>query len=168
MNYEIWPVTILLGVSSTTLLVTSMSITSDLIGENITSGAFVFGTMSLFDKVSNGVAVALLEKFKTCKYVLQSFIIILFDVNLCFNFSEQEHDCGSFYRNNMSLVCGAAVLFALSGLVFQRKIKLTVSRARRSPSPVTVPYEIGDNNGDNERGLYIPSPCDNNHEPHKL
>lgn len=75
VHYEIWPVTILLGVSSTTLLVTSMSITSDLIGENITSGAFVFGTMSLFDKVSNGVAVALLEKFKTCKYVSPPLVV---------------------------------------------------------------------------------------------
>lgn len=72
----------------------------------------------------------------------------------------------------MSLVCGAAVLFSLCGLTFQRKIKLTVSRARRSPSPPTVPFEIGGNNddddGDSERGTPTPPSFEDYHERSKL
>ena len=39
------------------MLVTSLGITADLIGENSDNGAFIYGSMSFADKLSNGVVV---------------------------------------------------------------------------------------------------------------
>ena len=49
------------GAGSSVMLVTSLGITADLIGLNTESGAFVYGAMSFTDKLSNGVAVALIQ-----------------------------------------------------------------------------------------------------------
>jgi hypothetical protein len=43
------------------MLVTSLGITADLIGQNIESGASVYGAMSFMDKLSNGIAVTLIQ-----------------------------------------------------------------------------------------------------------
>ncbi len=39
---------------------------ADLIGQNTRSGAFVFGCMSFVDKLSNGIAVAILQQLSPC------------------------------------------------------------------------------------------------------
>ena len=39
---------------------------AELIGQNIESGAFVFGAMSFIDKLSNGLAVASFQQFSPC------------------------------------------------------------------------------------------------------
>ena len=43
----IYALAILYGIGTTTVLVQSLAITADLIGENINSAAFVYGAMSL-------------------------------------------------------------------------------------------------------------------------
>ena len=58
---------ILLGSGGSTILITSLSMTSDLIGDNTNTGAFVYGAMSFTDKLSNGVVVALLQQFSPCE-----------------------------------------------------------------------------------------------------
>lgn len=75
---------ILLGAGGSTILVTSLSMTADLIGEHTVShstlahyslsyfdfqysGAFVYGAMSFTDKLSNGIAVVLIQHFHPCK-----------------------------------------------------------------------------------------------------
>ena len=62
-KYEIYGVAALIGSGGSTMLITSLSLTADLIGANCESGAFVYGAMSLTDKVSNGVAVILIQHF---------------------------------------------------------------------------------------------------------
>ena len=57
---------VLLGSGGSTILITSLSMTSDLIGDNTNTGAFVYGAMSFTDKLSNGVVVALLQQFSPC------------------------------------------------------------------------------------------------------
>ena len=49
------------GAGSSVMLVTSLGITADLIGLNTESGAFVYGAMSFIDKLSNGVAVTMVQ-----------------------------------------------------------------------------------------------------------
>jgi hypothetical protein len=49
------------GAGSSVMLVTSLGITADLIGPNIESGAFIYGVMSFMDKLSNGVAVTVIQ-----------------------------------------------------------------------------------------------------------
>ncbi|XP_060070699.1 major facilitator superfamily domain-containing protein 12-like [Ylistrum balloti] len=57
---------VLLGIGGSTMLVTSLAMTSDLIGQNTESGAFVYGAMSFTDKLSNGIAVVLIQQNHPC------------------------------------------------------------------------------------------------------
>ena len=57
---------ILLGIGISTTNICSFSLTSDLIGLNTESGAFVYGVMSFADKIANGVLIAALQQFNPC------------------------------------------------------------------------------------------------------
>ncbi|XP_053159588.1 major facilitator superfamily domain-containing protein 12 [Hemicordylus capensis] len=66
IGVEIYGAAVLLGAGSATILVTSLSMTADLIGTNTNSGAFVYGAMSFTDKVANGVAVMVIQNLHPC------------------------------------------------------------------------------------------------------
>ena len=51
---EIYIIAILIGSGGAGMLITSLSLTAELIGKNKESGAFVYGAISLIDKLSNG------------------------------------------------------------------------------------------------------------------
>ncbi|KAK3098168.1 hypothetical protein FSP39_016838 [Pinctada imbricata] len=59
--------TVLLGIGGSTILVTSLAMTADLINKNVESAAFVYGAMSFTDKLSNGVAVVLIQHLHPCE-----------------------------------------------------------------------------------------------------
>lgn len=67
-TYEVHAVAVLLGASSSIQLVTSLGLTADLIGIDTHTGAFVYGAMSFVDKMSNGVAVAILQAYFSHDY----------------------------------------------------------------------------------------------------
>ncbi|XP_015272637.1 PREDICTED: major facilitator superfamily domain-containing protein 12 [Gekko japonicus] len=70
MGVEVYGAAVLLGAGSATILVTSLSMTADLIGTNTHSGAFVYGAMSFTDKVANGLAVMLIQNLHPCPTLL--------------------------------------------------------------------------------------------------
>ncbi|XP_018011861.1 major facilitator superfamily domain-containing protein 12-like [Hyalella azteca] len=80
-QYLVYPVAVLLGAGGSTMLVTSLSITADLIGNNIESGAFVYGAMSFTDKLSNGIAIMVIQYFSPyspiCKHCIEYYRYIL-------------------------------------------------------------------------------------------
>lgn len=49
------------GAGGSIVLVTSLGITADLIGNQTSSGAFVYGIMSFTDKLANGIAVIIIQ-----------------------------------------------------------------------------------------------------------
>jgi hypothetical protein len=49
------------GACGSIILVTSLGITADLIGDKTDSGAFVYGIMSFTDKLANGIAVVIIQ-----------------------------------------------------------------------------------------------------------
>ncbi|XP_072560556.1 major facilitator superfamily domain-containing protein 12 [Paramormyrops kingsleyae] len=61
MGLEVYGAAVLLGSGSATILVMSLSMTSDLIGDQTQTGAFVFGAMSFTDKVANGLGVMIIQ-----------------------------------------------------------------------------------------------------------
>uniref|UniRef100_A0A3B4Z8T2 Major facilitator superfamily domain-containing protein 12 n=1 Tax=Stegastes partitus TaxID=144197 RepID=A0A3B4Z8T2_9TELE len=61
---SIYAAAVLLGAGSAAILVMSLSMTAMLIGEQTQSGAFVYGSMSLTDKVANGVGVILIQSIR--------------------------------------------------------------------------------------------------------
>ncbi len=97
-DYEVYAVAVLLGAGASATLITSLSLTADLIGANTESGAFVYGCMSLTDKFSNGAAVVLIQK------------MIPEETDPC-------EECRLFFRDVILYACGgAAVLGALAML----------------------------------------------------
>ena len=86
---DIYFVAAFIGSGGAGLLITSLSIVADLIGKNKESSAFVYGIMSLVDKVSNGMCqISIVFQFET-----QSFNFIMYILNpnlvyliLCFRY----------------------------------------------------------------------------------
>ncbi|TDH69058.1 hypothetical protein CCR75_004916 [Bremia lactucae] len=60
----IYPFSVALGMGNSIIMVTSVCLTGDLVGNNIESGAFVFGAMSFTDKISNGVAILVIQNMR--------------------------------------------------------------------------------------------------------
>ncbi|KAF1320483.1 Glycoside-pentoside-hexuronide, partial [Globisporangium splendens] len=57
----IYAFSIVLGMGNSIIMVTSVCLEGDLVGNNIESGAFVYGAMSFTDKISNGIAILLIQ-----------------------------------------------------------------------------------------------------------
>lgn len=57
----IYAFSVILGMGNSIIMVTSVCLEGDLVGNNIESGAFVYGAMSFTDKISNGFAILLIQ-----------------------------------------------------------------------------------------------------------
>ena len=66
------------GSSGCIFLITSLGLTADLIGDNVESGALIYGLMSLTDKLSNGLAVLLIQDRIPCLPVYSISYVQLF------------------------------------------------------------------------------------------
>ncbi|XP_047443094.1 major facilitator superfamily domain-containing protein 12 [Mugil cephalus] len=95
---SIYGAAVVLGAGSATILVMSLSMTATLIGDQTQSGAFVYGSMSLTDKVANGVGVILIQSLRPCR------------TEACCP------DCVWFYRDVMAAVTGVVAVAAAVGL----------------------------------------------------
>ncbi|VDL71206.1 unnamed protein product [Nippostrongylus brasiliensis] len=114
--WQIYSVACLIGVTQSILLVTSLSITADLINRNTESGAFVYGAMSFVDKLANGIAYQIIELWNpSCD-------------------PTQPHEaCRVFYRIIMVYVPAGCLLLAL--LILLSILPSTIGRRfRRSSS----------------------------------
>ncbi|XP_030365392.1 major facilitator superfamily domain-containing protein 12 [Strigops habroptila] len=98
MGAEIYGAAVLLGAGSATILVTSLSMTADLIGANTRSSAFVYGAMSFTDKMANGLAVMAIQNLHPCP------------TELCCS------ECASFYHWVMVGVTGGIAVAAIACL----------------------------------------------------
>ncbi|XP_064292749.1 major facilitator superfamily domain-containing protein 12-like isoform X2 [Plodia interpunctella] len=88
-TYFIYLVAVLIGFGGAVMLVTSLSLTADLVGSRTEASAFVYGLMSFTDKLACGVAIALIQVYADGSGV-------------------------TYYRDVLSWVCGGS---AISGLV---------------------------------------------------
>ncbi|KAL3318233.1 Major facilitator superfamily domain-containing protein 12 [Cichlidogyrus casuarinus] len=61
MKSMVYSAAAMLGIGCTTLLVTNLSMISDLIGPYKHTSAFVFGAMSFCDKISNGITIQIVQ-----------------------------------------------------------------------------------------------------------
>ncbi|KAG8126845.1 hypothetical protein E2320_021915 [Naja naja] len=109
LGVEVYGAAVLLGTGSATILVTSLSMTADLIGPHTHSGAFVYGAMSFTDKVANGLSVMIIQDLHPCP------------TQLCCN------GCVTFYHWVMVSVTGGmaivAALFLASIMIWPISIR---------------------------------------------
>ncbi|KAK3540404.1 hypothetical protein QTP70_030633 [Hemibagrus guttatus] len=94
MGVSVYGAAVLLGAGSAVILVMSLSMTANLIGDQTQSGAFVYGAMSFTDKVANGIAVMIIQSLYPC-----------LSLACC-------SDCVWFYRRIMVAVTGGVSLVA--------------------------------------------------------
>ncbi|XP_043484159.1 major facilitator superfamily domain-containing protein 12-like [Leptopilina heterotoma] len=94
VSYGIYPVSLMLGSAGSFMLVTSLGITADYIGEKAEGGAFIYGLMSFTDKLSNGLVVIVIQ------------------------FLKHKGQSPDYYCNILTFVCGGSALFALIILLF--------------------------------------------------
>ncbi|XP_058793955.1 major facilitator superfamily domain-containing protein 12-like isoform X2 [Phymastichus coffea] len=87
----IYPVSMLLGGGGSMMLVTSLAIIADYIGQNTENGAFIYGLMSFTDKLSNGIAVLLIQYMR------------------CTN----ARSCEYYYKDILVFVCGGSAMVGL-------------------------------------------------------
>ncbi|KAI9907117.1 hypothetical protein PsorP6_016256 [Peronosclerospora sorghi] len=57
----IYPLSSILGMSNSIIMVKSVCLTGDLVGTHVESGAFVYGAMSFTDKISNGLTILFIQ-----------------------------------------------------------------------------------------------------------
>ncbi|XP_077079090.1 major facilitator superfamily domain-containing protein 12 [Siphateles boraxobius] len=91
MGPRVYGASVLLGAGSAVILVMSLSMTTNLIGDQTQSCAFVYGAMSFTDKVANGLGVMIIQAY------------------LCHTL---DSDCKWFYRNVMVIITGGVAAVA--------------------------------------------------------
>ena len=109
-----------LGIGGAAILVTALSMTSDLIGSNTGTGAFVYGAMSFTDKLSNGVAIQVIQLVHPCKGQGEAACCSL---------------CNPFYRYVLVSVPGISSLIAYTGLCALVLLRF-FTRKRRRENPI--------------------------------
>eukprot|EP00300_Choanocystis_sp_HF-7_P002028 c11594_g1_i2.p2 GENE.c11594_g1_i2~~c11594_g1_i2.p2 ORF type:complete len:200 (-),score=43.98 c11594_g1_i2:7-606(-) len=92
----VFPVCGVLGVGSAIALVTAVTMQADLLGSEIHNAAFVYGMLSLGDKILNGVAIAVVELLRP-------------------DCQANDSDCGlaAYFVHVMSIFCSLSALVAL-------------------------------------------------------
>ncbi|KAK9889427.1 hypothetical protein WA026_004697 [Henosepilachna vigintioctopunctata] len=121
LSYGIYIVAVLIGAGGSVILVTSLGITADLIGDKTGSGAFVYGIMSFTDKLANGVAV-----------------IIIQDLH-------KDASNKFYYRDILSYVCGTSMILGSIGvlsLMHGRRQREGLARQSQVPNYNSINYEV--------------------------
>ena len=68
---------VFLGIGTTTILVTAISMEADLVGITVQSGAFVYGAMSFTDKLANGILIEVISGYSKDGEIVRYIITIL-------------------------------------------------------------------------------------------
>ena len=108
---DVYIVAGLIGIGGSVMLVTSLALTAEFIGTDTDASAFIYGFMSLTDKVSNGLAVVLIQHFIPTK------------IDTCVL-------CKLYFRDVILYACGGAAILGILGIVSLSKT--TVGRRRGS------------------------------------
>ncbi|RXG67728.1 Heat shock 70 kDa protein 1, partial [Armadillidium vulgare] len=95
-TYYIYLVAILMGSGASTMLVTVLSLSADMIGNNVECGAFVYGSLSFTDKLSNGLVVMIIQYFSPCLTCNEL--------------------CKDYFRKVIAYACGSSIVLGVLGL----------------------------------------------------
>ncbi|KAG7390649.1 Major facilitator super domain-containing protein 12 [Phytophthora pseudosyringae] len=108
----VYPFSVILGMGNSIIMVTSVCLTGDLVGNNVESGAFVYGAMSFTDKISNGIA-------------------ILFIQNTRQQLQDLPEEDGEFLRQVYCILPSLAALVGLCTVMFMTHCSGSSDRRRR-------------------------------------
>ncbi|XP_054159734.1 major facilitator superfamily domain-containing protein 12-like [Oppia nitens] len=117
--WQIYCVSAFLGIGGTALIISTLALTSDLIGTNKTTGAFVFASMSFFDKAINGVVIELLSHFTPVSEIGQSL---------------------DYYKLVLALITGLSSVVALLGLlsIYKTTLGRKIHKSDKTNTNITL------------------------------
>lgn len=121
IKYYVYCVGVLMGVGGSTMLVTSLSLTAEFIGIDTSSSAFIYGLMSLTDKISNGLAVVVIQR------------LIPANNDACI-------PCMNYFKDVLMYACGGAALIGIMSALSLTKVTIGARRNR----PTTTVASIND------------------------
>lgn len=111
-KYLLFILPLFFGAGCATILVQSLAMTAALIGENTTTAAFVYGAMSLTDKIACGGAIMLVQTLSPCEEGMEP------------NGPCEENGCGLFYCRLLGYgIAAVALLAVLSNVVHWQRTK---------------------------------------------
>lgn len=99
LHYAVFFCVGFLGIGSATCMVTSVSMVGDLVGDRTSSAALVYGLLSFTDKLSNGVAIFLIQLHR--QYLVS---------HVCGDKHIYCEALAVFTRQVIAFVCGGAVV----------------------------------------------------------
>ncbi|XP_031567378.1 major facilitator superfamily domain-containing protein 12-like isoform X1 [Actinia tenebrosa] len=122
----IYATTVLMGVGGSVMLVTALSLISELIGHDKKSGAFVYGAISFTDKLSSGAVIAIIQELNPRKQQ-----------------TDKCASCDDYVRNIQSLAPGIAATVALIiAIVFFDSIFVCHRRVEKRDIGVQAEIEV--------------------------
>ncbi|XP_076064572.1 major facilitator superfamily domain-containing protein 12-like [Oratosquilla oratoria] len=110
-EWGVYCVAILWGLSGSLMIILSLAFTADLIGFCTDSSAFVYGSMSFWDKLVNGLAVFLIQELTKSECI--------------------GNNCATYYRRVMSVGILIPLLAGLVGICTIATVKLGKTRKLR-------------------------------------
>nr|CAD7445108.1 unnamed protein product [Timema bartmani] len=122
---QIYGVAVLLGIGSSTTMISSLCLTADLIGIHTEQGAFVYSAVTFADKLLNGIVVFIIEYLECPSKDL----------------------CPHYYRDILVMVCGGSALLGMLVLAtltsvkigqdrYQSSLNLVVEHVNKPPTPL--------------------------------
>lgn len=99
VTYQVYAMAALMGAGGSQMLITSLCLTAGLIGNDLGSGPFVYGFMSLIDKASNGVIIM----------IIQNYTPIIGE-------AADAADVAEFFKMILPAVCGGVSIIGLLGI----------------------------------------------------
>merc|ERR1711872_118410 len=129
-GYEIYVIAILIGCGGSGMRILGVAIVSDLIGTNTDSSAFIYGSMSLLDKIGNGIATMLIQHFVPDQIA-------------------NPEDIGRYYKNVLFLICGG---FAIGGMLCA--LSLSISNNKNNQPKVVNDLRHDNTTLDTEKEEY--------------
>nr|CAD7259960.1 unnamed protein product [Timema shepardi] len=107
---QIYGVAVLLGIGSSTTMISSLCLTADLIGIHTEQGAFVYSAVTFADKLLNGIVVFIIEYLECPSKDL----------------------CPHYYRDILVMVCGGSALLGMLVLATLTSVKIGQDRYQSS------------------------------------
>jgi len=112
VHWGVYFLPVIFGAGTSTILVQSLSITAALIGENTNTAAFVYGAMSLTDKIACGAAIMLIQTFAPCSE------------DQVPNGPCEDNGCGLYYCRVLAYIVGGfSVLAIFANLLHWNKVR---------------------------------------------
>ena len=133
-KYYIFVVASILGIGGSCMLVTALALTAEFIGADTDASAFIYGVMSLTDKVSNGLAVVLIQHFIPTK------------IDTCIL-------CRQYFRDVILYCCGGAALLGIIGIISLMKTTIGNRRVLANTTTTTTNLVINDDPDDERTPL---------------